>query len=1023
MNFKQPKKLKKLALKGILGSCLLLTMKANAQDSTVFKGQILDSMQQPIVNASILLKGSNKVTYSNDSGYFSIKSIVGNTLVISIVGFDAKDYVIPAGKNNLPIIMTHRLTDLDDVVVVGYGSVKKKDLTGSVSIVNVDNAKKAATYDVAKMLQGQAAGVSVQGSGEPGGFVSIKIRGISTFGNNSPLFVIDGIPVDNPYDFSPDDIESIQVLKDASAAAIYGSRAATGVVIITTKKGKNGPPIVRYNGYVGMQHLPRKLSLTDSQGYQKIVYAAETNAGIAHTPGNDPSNPNYITDINTDWQKEATKTGLITDHTVGISGGSKYTTYNVDLGYFDQTGYQKGPQNYNRYTVNSSLQGHKGKFAFGGKFSYVKSHKGNYGVTNGHAVYGGSVTSMVTAIPTMPVLDSTHKGGYGGVNDAINGKVVSTNVVGLNNMVTDWSNRERTFLNGWGEVEFVKNLKYKINISYDRTNFKNFHYEPSFDMGYYYINSQYYMMQQMGTQTVGIVENLLTYNLKTGKHRLDLLAGMTYQENKFESMTASAQDDGDLQFQTFDAIANSNAKNIVSYKDGSNLLSYLGRVNYNYDERYLLTVNLRRDGSSKFSPANRYGNFYGVAAAWNIANEHFLNLPSDISTLKLRAGYGSLGNQSSLGAYSWQSYIINSANYLFNNSLATGSTNVSVTDQNLKWETTTTTNIAMDFGFFNDALTLTAEYFKRKSTNILTSIPIPYSVGSYPQSVTTNAASVENHGFEFTLGYKKTKGDFNFDISTNFYTLSNKVLSLGGNNSPIYGAGSKTEVGHEVGELYGYRTEGIFQSEAQVQSHAYQNASTGPGDVIFQAQNGNDNNHDYTITDAKDRVYLGSAIPKFYFGFNYNASYKNFDLSLFFQGNLGSKVFNAVYQSLMSGGYNNAHTDELNYWTPTNTNTNIPKPAINDPSGNNRFSDRFVQSGSYMKFQNAQIGYTFSSKLMEKYKIKNLRVYLSGQNLWTITKYKGYDPDFISDGLFSRGYDYGSFPNPRTYMFGLQLSF
>jgi hypothetical protein len=322
---------------------------------------------------------------------------------------------------------------------------------------------------------------------------------------------------------------------------------------------------------------------------------------------------------------------------------------------------------------------------------------------------------------------------------------------------------------------------------------------------------------------------------------------------------------------------------------------------------------------------------------------------------------------------------------------------------------------------FNERVTLTVEYFDKVSEDIIVSIPVPYSVGSIPSTITTNAASVKNNGIELTLGYKKTGKSFNYDISGNFSTLKNKVLKLGGTNNPIYGAGSKTEVGRSVGELYGYQTEGLFQTAAEIAGHAFQSASTAPGDVKFKAQNAkNENDHSYTLTDAKDRTYLGNTIPKYYYGLNFNADYKKFDFSMFWQGSAGNKVFNGVYQALMTGQYGNQHTDELNYWTPTNTNTKVPRPIIGDPNGNNRFSDLFVENGSYIKLQNVQIGYnipvgTFGKKIFSK-----LRVYAGGQNVITISKYKGYDPDFISNGLFSRGFDYGSFPNARTFMLGIQ---
>ncbi|HEY6900985.1 MAG TPA: SusC/RagA family TonB-linked outer membrane protein, partial [Puia sp.] len=480
------------------------------------------------------------------------------------------------------------------------------------------------------------------------------------------------------------------------------------------------------------------------------------------------------------------------------------------------------------------------------------------------------------------------------------------------------------------------------------------------------------------------------------------------------NMTATAQDTTDLRYQTFGYVSNPAAKGVTSYKDASTLISFLGRINYNFDDRYLLTGNFRRDGSSRFSPLNRYGNFASIAAAWNISNEHWLHLPASVSSLKLRSGYGQLGNQN-FGNYMFQSYINSNASYVFNNTLVPGSTTVSQADPSLKWESTRTTNVAVDLGLFNESLTFTAEYYNRTSRDIITAIPIPLSVGAFPATLTTNAASVKNTGVEFTVGYKKTVGQVNLNISANVFTLKNRVLKLGATNNPIYGSGSKTEVGRSLGDLYGFQTEGIFQSADEVAKHASQTGAA-PGDVMFRDVNGSK-----VITDS-DRVYLGTVIPKLYYGFNFGASWKGFDLSFFVQGSAGNKVFNGVYQTLMAGQYGNDHVDELNYWSVSHTNTTVPRPVIGDPNGNNRFSDRFVESGTYMKLQNAEIGYTIPASVLGRtHAFKSVRVYISGQNILTVSGYKGYDPDFISDGLFSRGFDYGSFPNPRSVMVGLQV--
>jgi TonB-linked SusC/RagA family outer membrane protein len=999
----------------LLLGALLWYQPAECQQPANIQGRVTSvGNGNPLAGVSIQVKGTTRGTTTNNDGHYSLSALPGDTIEFTSIGFEPARRVLGA-QRTVDVGMVPSSSQLNDIVVIGYGTAVKKDITGSIAVVDVKDARKTASYDMAKILQGHVAGVTVQGSGEPGGFVQIKLRGISTFGNNSPLFVIDGVPTDAPYDFSPDDIQSIQVLKGPSAAAIYGSRAATGVIIVTTKKGEQGPLKVNYSGYIGVQNIARKIPVADREQYQKITSAAELNAGLTIAPANDPTNPDYVSDINTDWQKVALKTGVIQDHNVNMSGGGQYATYDVGLGYFNQTGTQVGPQNYDRYTVTSRLDGHRGRFTYGVKFAYSQSHKGNYAATTGHAVFGGTVTSLLTAIPTMPVYDSTRLGGYGG-SDQVKNRAISANVVGINNLVQDYNNRSRVAVNGWGQLEIVKNLDYKLNLSYDRTDYKNFHYEPKFDMGYYYLNNDYYLTEQLGQGDSKLMENTLTYKFTAGRSKVDLLAGMTYQEDHSEYMLASASDTSTLDFHTFGAISNPGAKGVTSYLDAATLVSYLGRVNYNYDDRYLLTLNFRRDGSSRFSPLHRYGNFAGFAAAWNLSNEKFLHLPDQVSHLKIRGGYGELGNQN-FGNYLFQSYIDGSANYLFNNVLATGATTVSVADPSLRWESTQTSNVAIDLGLFDERLTFTAEYFNRKSKDIITNIPIPYSVGSFPQTLTTNAASLRNTGLEFTAEYKKVNGKFTYDISANASTLKNRVLALGGTNNPIYGSGSKTAVGREVGELFGFKTEGLFQSTDDVKQHATQTGAA-PGDVKFVDENG-----DGVISD-EDRVYLGSAIPKVYYGLTVDASYKNFDLSFFWQGNAGNKVFNGVYQALMAGQYGNDSKDELNYWTPTHTDTKVPRPVIGDPNGNNRFSDLFVENGSYLKLQNAEIGYTIpSGTLQTKHIITSLRVYVSGQNLVTISRYKGYDPDFISDGLFSRGFDYGSFPNPRAFIFGVQLGF
>lgn len=1005
----------KYSLLGLPASALMLqSTEVHAQNvQQTYKGIVTNQKGEPVSGASVLVKGTQSGTTTDANGLFTIKAAPGATLVVSSVGFSSQE--APVRTGNLAFQLNDASGNLNEVVVVGYGSQRKKDLTGSVAVVDVADAKKSATYDVAKMLQGQAPGISVHGSGEPGGFVQIKIRGISSLTNNNPLFVIDGVPVDAPFDFNPNDIESIQVLKDASAGAIYGSRASGGVVLITTKKGKSGPVRINVNSYAGAQQVPRRLSVTDRLGYQKITSAAEVNAGLAVAPGNDPGSPSYISHVNTDWQKEAFKTGIIQDHNVSFAGGNDNATYNVSLGYFDQTSTYKGPQKYNRYTFNANFQGKKGILSYGGKFNYTQSHKVNpYNGTQSKAVFGGAVTNVVTAIPTMPVYDPKRLRGFGGADNATQ-RAITMNVIGMNALLEDESDRNRMLGNFWAELELLKNLKFRTNLSYDRTDYKNFHFEPTYDLGWYYLNVQSYMFEGRGFGNTALMENTLSYKLNFSRHNIDLLAGATYQKNYGEGIAASAVGMNEPYFMTFNAVADPAAKGIGSSSGTSVLESFLGRVNYNYDERYLLTVNFRRDGSSRFSPQNIYGNFGSVAGAWNVHNEKFMHLPAAISSLKLRGGYGTVGNQN-IDDYLYQSYINPNASYVFNNALVPGATTVSLVDPAIKWESKATANAAVDLGLFRNRLNVTVEYFNNKTTDLLARIPIPVSVGSFPASLLTNAASLRNAGVEFSATYNGNLNGLRYSINANAHTLKNTVLKLGGRDLPIYGVASKTEVGRSVGEIYAFRTEGIFQSADEIAKHAFQNALTAPGDVKFVDING-----DNKITDA-DRVYQGSAIPTLYYGSNIELGYKNFDFSMFWQGSAGNKVANGIYHDLMIGQYINHHTDMLNFWTPTNKNTNIPRPIIGDPNQNARYADRFIENGAYVKLQNFQLGYTIPASVLERVKaVKSFRAYISGQNFLTISRYRGYDPDFMSDGLFSRGFDIGSFPNPRTLMFGIQV--
>lgn len=996
---------------------VILFEKGKAVAPVTITGRVTDENNQPLPGVSVLLKGTKIGAQTGIDGKYSLTipgvNVNSAVLVFSFIGYEQQS--IPVADTYLiNVVLKPASNSLNEVVVVGYGTQKKENLTGSISVVDMKNANTRVTHDVARELQGQVAGVEVNGSGIPGEGVTIHIRGVSSLTNNNPLYVIDGVPTMTPFDFPTDDIESIQVIKDASAGAIYGFRGAAGVILITTKRGHNGPLKINYDGYFGIQNNPKEISVTDRAGYQKIVDAAETNAGIALAPGNDPSSSQFISNVNTNWQKAAFKTGMTQDHDLSFSGGNESTTYKVSLGYFNQTGTVVAGPYFKRYNMDAEMQGKKGIFSYGAKLAYTEAYYRNLAYPRLHGT-GNEIVDLIQAIPTMPVYDPNRLGGYGGVNQNTQ-RAISLNIIGVNNLIDNESQHNRFVGSAWAEVEIIKNLKYHINVSYDRTDYRNYYFEPAYDLGWFYPSLSGYYSDARGEPFTSLIENTLSYKFTAGKHNVEMLAGTAYQKDSNNTIFGSATNMSTPYLQAFDNVSDPTNKLLF----GNNGVRYFyspifGRINYNYDDRYLLTGNFRRDGSSQLTAANRYGNFAGVSVGWNINKEHFLHLPDVITNLKLRAGYGTQGNVEALSWYPYQTIVNSNASYVFGNTLANGTTQTQVFSQNDKWEQKQTKNLGLDISLLHDRLAITTEYYDNKINGILLAVPIPASVGAINTPV-VNAATFTNKGIEFSVTYHSDNtGDFHYDINANASTLANKVLSLGNGNNPIYGPYSKTAVGHEVGELYGYVTQGIFQNAADLKNHATQ-IGAGPGDVKFKDING-----DGQITDA-DQTYLGSAIPKFYFGLNYTASYKAFDASIFIQGNTGSKIANGVYQGLMSGQYVNASTDELNFWTPTNTNTNVPRPYIGDPNGNGRNSDRFIQSGSYARIQTAQLGYTLPASLLSKtHALRSFRIYLSGQNLYTITKYKGFDPDFINDGTINRGFDYGSFPNPRTLLVGVQV--
>lgn len=1010
-----------------VSALMLHSTEVHAQNlQQTYKGVVTNAKGEPISGASVVVKGTRNGTTTDANGLFSINAAPGSVLVVSSVGFAAQEASVRDG--NLAFQLQEGSTSLNEVVVVGYGTQRKKDLTGAVATVNVAEAKKVSTNDISSLLQGRAPGVQVNSDGQPGAAPSVRIRGFSTFGGAQPFYVVDGVPVGTSIrDFSPNDIESISVLKDASAASIYGAAAANGVVIITTKQGKkNTAARIEYNGYYGVDKVWQTKDVTNRQQYQTLNNEARVNAGRPLFPANDPANPAYVKTIDTDWQNAGLKTGSRQNHNVSVFGGGANNTYNVALDYFDNKGtYVGNGPTYQRYSARVNTTAEKGIFKIGETFNYTHSRENSLTFRD-DILLGGippMIVSLVSAIPTMPVYDASMLNGFGGSNSEFNG-ANSLNAIAVNNLFTNWVDVDRTFGNVYGELQLLKtnthNLRFRSSVSYDKTQTRDFSFVPVFNLGKFFSTDRARLDDNARTFTNSAIENTFNYDLNLGKHNVQALLGQSFRQNNTLIRNGHAEGFTTPYVMT---LANGQTTSASSYEYVATLSSYFGRVNYSYGDKYLLSGTLRRDGSSRFAPNNRYGNFPAGSIGWKISNEDFWNLPrSIVSSLKLRASYGVLGNDK-IADYQYQGVLNTGVVYAFDGTRYVGGTQTLVSSPGIKWEEKAIANFGFDGTFLNNKLDFSAEYYNAKSTDILVNVPIPLSTGYINTAPVVNAATLLNKGFEFAATYHKTGGAFTYDISANLSTVKNKVLSLGGNNEPLYGAGARTVVGGEIGEHYGFVYEGIFQNQAEINAHAKQfGAVLAPGDVKYKDISGPQGKPDGIVDETFDRVSLGSAIPRYNYGFNFSGAYKSFDFSLFASGSAKFQVLSRMYRDLHhSAGSLNYSTDMLNRWTPSNTNTDIPR--LNDADVNNfKDSDRpgWLQDGSYLRINTLSVGYTLPANLVKG--VSKARVYLTAQNLYSFQSYYGYNPDFTS-GVLNPGFDFGSYPKPRTFMFGVQVGF
>ena len=1044
------------------------TLLASVTQSQTIKvqGKVVDEQGEPLIGVNVALKGLKGGSVTDLDGNFHVEAPANATLVVSYVGYKTREVAVRGRAVIEAIQLEPDNRMLDQVVVVGYGTQKKADLTGSVSIVNAEDLKKVSNSNISTMLEGKVPGVQITTDGQPGADPMVRIRGIGSFGSTAPLYVVDGVPVGTTIrDFSPNDIASIQVLKDAAAGAIYGSRAANGVIIITTKNGQKDQPLkVDYSGYMGIDKISSGVyDVMNADQYSQYIGQACTNSGTP-IPGGYKLNPEtgryqFMDNTNTDWFNEVFKTGVRQNHNVNLSGGGAHNTYNIALDYFQQKGTLEGAgPNYKRYTarVNNTMETKFIKFRT--SFVYSHSNQDNMGLSNASEyVQGlyGDVSNVLRGTllmqPTIKAYDPStwvlddkvglangykyDAYGYGVYYDNIHGDISASNPLLVNHLLQRNTLVDRFVGNGSADVDLFKmlglnnknhSLHYNLNLSYSKTHAKDFTWISAWAQSnrVYLDKSNERLTKGSRDYTDALIENTLTYDGHVGKHNINLVLGQTYEEEHTDLLTGQGINMNEPYFLQ---LQNSKKQYAESFEFAHALSSFIGRLNYNYDEKYLLSLVVRRDGSSRLTRAIRWGTFPSVSLGWRFDKEKFFPISRDVVNMfKVRASYGVLGNEN-IGEYQYMATMArNNMTYSFNNKPVSGSAVSTFVNQNIAWEKKKTTNVGIDVAMFNNRLEFTAEWYKNRSEDLLYGVPVPEQAGVSNTSVTMNAASMDNSGFEFSATYRNRDHALKYEIGANLSTLKNKVTSLGFGDKYITGAYA-TYVGREIGKFYGWVYEGIARTQADLDNHATQQGAN-IGDCLYKDVSGPNGVPDGKI-DENDQVVLGSGLPKVNFGVNVRLEYKNFDLNVSTYGALNYHVSDDIYNSLNSCyGWGNKSVDMLdaNRYSEDGTTylSDVPRTYVTNNATlgwNDLFSSRKIQNAAYWKIANVELGYNFPNKWFGGL-VSGVRAYISAQNLYTFTKYHGYNVDYAG-GTFTPGYNFCSFPNARSVMFGLHFTF
>ncbi|MEZ4898767.1 MAG: TonB-dependent receptor [Saprospiraceae bacterium] len=968
-------------------------------------GTVTDATGQTLIGVNILLKGTNQGVATDIDGTYSINVPNDDAiLVFSYTGFKDKEVAV-GNQTTLDVVLNEDVELIDEVVVIGYGTQKKSDLTGAISTIKSDEVKRIPSANVEQILQGKVAGVQVTPiSGRPGAGAVVRIRGVGTLNDASPLYVVDGMLLDDISFLNPNDISSIEVLKDASATAIYGSRGANGVVIISTTRGANHQARFNVSTYYASQEVVKQIDMVNGAQFATLANEVATNEGRKPLF----ANPDAYGE-GTNWQDVIFQTAPIQNYQVSANGGNENVIYNISVNHFNQDGIVRGSA-YERTTVRVNNE-----------YTLRKNLKvgHNISIVSSKNDFEASVIGMAyQAEPIIPVFDSL--GNFADATVRIPVGNAEASIFYNYNKGTGL----RTVGNTYLEAGLFKYFTFKSNFGLDIQQYRSKRYTPVFEVSPTSLqrNEQSSLSVNTNRSNSWLWENTLSYYRDWGNHRLNVLGGITTQEFVAENLGGSRINfPGDTpEFYYLNAGETDGQTNYNSAYEWA-MLSYLGRINYTFKDRYLLTASFRADGSSRFGKNNRYGYFPSFAVGWNITNESFMSSIPLLSRLKLRASWGQIGNDK-IGAYAGRPTVTSNLIAVFgrNEQIQNGASIVSLANPDIRWEETTQSNAGFEFGMLDNRLQGNIDYYVRTTNDILVNVPIPEYIGADASPI-INAAKVRNQGVDFNVSWRETRGKFDYSLTVLGSTVQNEVLALGEGQEEIFGGGlgvggllgTRTVVGLPIGAFYGYKVDGLYQNESDLESYPVQGSEV-PGDVRFV-----DTNNDGVITTA-DRTYIGSPIPTFIYGFNLNAGYAGFDVALDFNGQYGNKIINA--KKMARFGTYNFEASYLDRWTGEGTSNS--EPRVTNGGHNYEFSERFIEDGSFIRMRTVQLGYTLPEAVAERIKFSNIRVYASGTNLLTWTKFSGYTPEITNAAsIISVGIDMGVYPIAKVITVGVDASF